>query len=122
MKTVLVVDPDAKSRREVIEALPSIEMNAVEMEDGMDVLRYLKKHPVDLIISEVELPFLGGLDFAKAVKSQQRFSRTAIVFVTSKSDPMSMIQGIKAGAKQYLTKPIEPKELGEKLAKLLGTR
>jgi DNA-binding response OmpR family regulator len=122
MKTVLVVDPDAKSRRDVIEALPSIEMNSVEMEDGMDVLRYLKKHSVDLIISEVELPFLGGLDFAKAVKSQQQFSRTAIVFVTSKSDPMSMIQGIKAGAKQYLTKPIESKELGEKLAKLLGAR
>lgn len=122
MKTVLVVDPDAKSRRDVIDALPNIELNAVEMDDGMDVLRYLKKHPVDLIISEVELPFLGGLDFAKAVKNQSEFSRTAIVFVTSKSDPMSMIQGIKAGAKQYITKPIEGKELGEKLGKLLGAR
>ena len=122
MKTVLIVDPDAKSRRDVLDALPSIEINAVEMEDGMDVLRYVKKQPVDLIISEVELPFLGGLDFAKAVKGKQDFSRTAIVFVTSKSDPMSMIQGIKAGAKQYLTKPLEQKELREKLAKLLGAR
>ena len=41
MKTVLVVDPDPKSRRDVIDALPSIELNAVEMEDGMEVLRYL---------------------------------------------------------------------------------
>ncbi len=122
MKTVLVVDPDPKSRRDVIDALPSIELNAVEMEDGMEVLRYLKQNTVDLIISEVELPFLSGLDFAKAVKSKNSYSRTAIVFVTSKSDPMSMIQGIKAGAKQYLTKPIQPKELGEKLTKLLGGR
>lgn len=122
MKTVLVVDPDPKSRRDVIDALPRVELNAVEMTDGMEVLRYLKQHTVDLIISEVELPFLGGLDFAKAVKSQNGFSRTAIVFVTSKSDPMSMIQGIKAGAKQYLTKPIQPKELGDKLSKLLGGR
>ncbi|MGB0646978.1 MAG: response regulator [Bradymonadia bacterium] len=122
MKTVLVVDPDVKSRQEIIGALPTKDVNTVEMEDGMDVLRYLKSNSVDVIISEVDLPFLGGLEFAKAVKQKNEYARTAIVFLTSKSDPMSMIQGIKAGAKQYLTKPIASRELGEKLSKLLGGR
>ena len=119
---MLVVDPDVKSRQEILGALPTKDVNAVEMEDGMDVLRYLKSNSVDVIISEVDLPFLGGLEFAKAVKQKNDYARTAIVFLTSKSDPMSMIQGIKAGAKQYLTKPITSKELGEKLSKLLGGR
>lgn len=122
MKTVLVVDPDVKSRQEIIGALPAGGVDAVEMEDGMDVLRYLKSNSVDVIISEIDLPFLGGLEFAKAVKQKHEYARTAIVFLTSKSDPMSMIQGIKAGAKQYLTKPITSRELGEKLSKLLGGR
>ena len=52
MKTVLVVDPDVKSRQEILGALPTKDVNAVEMEDGMDVLRYLKSNSVDVIISE----------------------------------------------------------------------
>ena len=122
MKTVLVVDPDEKSRRDVMEALPREGIETIELRDGVEVLHCLKERTVDLIISEVELPFLGGLDLAKAIKGKADHSRTAIVFLTVKADPMSMIEGIKAGAKQYLTKPVQTGELGEKLRKILGAR
>ena len=122
MKTVLVVDPDAQARKDVLNALPNIDLKTVEMKDGMEVLRYLKEDSVDLVISEVDLPFLGGLELTKAVKKNKDFARTSVVFVTSKADPSSMIQGIKVGAKQYFTKPIQIRDLREKLAKILGAR
>ena len=122
MKTVLIVDPDALARKELIRALPKIDLKTVEMQDGMEVLRYLSEHTADLVISELELPFLGGLEFTKAIKQKKEHARTSVIFVTSKSDPASMIQGIKAGAKQYFTKPIKPDELRDKFSKALGAR
>ena len=122
MKTVLIVDPDALARKELISALPKIDLETVEMQDGMEVLRYLSQKNADLVISEIELPFLGGLEFTKAIKQKKEHARTSVIFVTSKSDPASMIQGIKAGAKQYVTKPIKPEELRDKFAKALGAR
>ena len=56
MKTVLVVDPDAQGRQDILNALPNVDLKTVEMKDGMEVLRYLKSAPVDLVVSEVELP------------------------------------------------------------------
>ena len=122
MKTVLIVDPDAQARKELISALPRIDLETIEMQDGMEVLRFLNEKSADLVISELELPFLGGLDFTKALKKKKEHARTAVIFVTSKSDPASMIQGIKAGAKQYVTKPVKPDELRDKFAKALGAR
>lgn len=122
MKTVLIVDPDAQARKELMRALPNVELNAIEMQDGMEVLRFLSEKSADLVISELDLPFLGGLEFTKAIKQKKEHARTSVIFVTNKSDPASMIQGIKAGAKQYFTKPIKSDELRDKLAKALGAR
>ena len=122
MKTVLVVDPDAQGRKDVLNALPNVDLKTVEMRDGMEVLRYLQTKPVDLVVSEIDLPFLGGLELTKAVKQKKEFARVSFVFVTAKADPTSMIQGIKAGAKQYFAKPIQTSELRDKLSKILGAR
>ena len=86
----------------------------------MQVLRFLKERSVDLVISEVNLPEVGGLDLAKAIKHPDH-ARTNIIFVTDKNDPMSMIEGVKAGAKQYFTKPFKVVELREKLGRILST-
>ena len=122
MKTVLIVDPDEQARKDLMRALPNVDLNAIEMQDGMEVLRFLSEKSADLVISELDLPFLGGLEFTKAIKQKKEHARTSVIFVTNKSDPASMIQGIKAGAKQYFTKPIKADELRDKLAKALGAR
>ena len=121
MKTVLVVDPDPTARKNLLETLPLNQVNVTELANGMQVLRFLKEHSVDLVISEVNLPEVGGLDLAKAIKKHPDHSRTNIIFVTDKNDPMSMIEGVKAGAKQYFTKPFKVVELREKLGRILST-
>ena len=121
MKTVLVVDPDPKARKNLLETLPLNQVNVTELANGMQVLRFLKERSVDLVISEVNLPEVGGLDLAKAIKKHPDHARTNIIFVTDKNDPMSMIEGVKAGAKQYFTKPFKVVELREKLGRILST-
>jgi len=74
----------------------------------------------DLILLDLMLPGVGGIALCKLIRSQSATRETPILILTAKTDPMSMRDGLQAGANAYLTKPLLQNDLIEKVRSLLG--
>src|SRR3989442_1346519 len=90
--------------------------------DGLDGLMKLETLRPDLMICDVMMPNLDGMEFVKAVKSNSETQRIPIIFLTAKSDPRSMIDGINVGARFYVTKPFQIEDLLSKITRALAGR
>ena len=88
--------------------------------DGLDGLMKLESLRPDLVISDVMMPNLDGIEFVKAIKQHEATQRIPVIFLTAKSDPRSMIEGINVGARFYVTKPFQIDDLLSKVRRALG--
>ena len=80
--------------------------------DGASGLAALEANPPDLVILDLMLPDMDGLEVCRRIKGQGSASaRTAVLMLTAKGDPMDRIVGLEIGADDYLPKPFEPREL-----------
>ena len=90
--------------------------------DGLDGLMKLESLKPDLIICDVMMPNLDGMGFVKAIKGHNKTQRIPVIFLTAKTDPRSMIDGINVGARFYVTKPFQIDDLLTKVNKALAGR
>ncbi len=112
--TALVLDDSKTARKLVSDALKKMGMRVVEAKDGMEGLQRLNElydsykerltDELKIIISDGELPQMGGLHFAAKAKEDMRFKSIPIVFNSSISDHFSELRGKEAGGEAYLTK------------------
>ena len=112
MKKILVVEDENLVRKMIVTTLTSI--NQYEVQDAADGLQALLKtnqNKFDLIITDITMPNLDGFKLAKALKNREETKNIPIIFLTAKSDPQSVIEGINVGAKKYLNKPLSNEEL-----------
>lgn len=119
-KRVLVIDNDAHGRQLVSQLLDRNGYIVKEAENGLEGLRALETFSAQLIITDVTMPELDGLTFVKALKTRRETKAIPVIFLTSKSDPLSMIEGINVGAKFYITKPFQIEDVISKVNKVLG--
>ncbi len=79
--------------------------------NSMEALKELKKNPPDLILLDIMLPDIDGLEFCKTVKSDREVADIPIIMLTAKSTEIDKIVGLELGADDYVTKPFSFKEL-----------
>ncbi len=79
--------------------------------DGASFYRFLEKRIPDLLILDLMLPDVDGLDICKHVRKNEATSAMAMIMLTAKSEEMDKILGLELGADDYVTKPFSPKEL-----------
>ena len=114
-RTVLVVEDDLSIRAMIVRALASTH-TVYEAEDGEDALRILAViPPPTCIVSDWMMPNLNGLELSKRVRADEQLKSVPIVLLTARNAPLDVVQGINAGARHYLTKPFQMKELVEKV-------
>lgn len=114
---ILVVDDD-RSILAVLEArLSSIDYRVLTASGGEEALRLLKSGPVDLMITDVKMPGLGGMDLFSA--AQQIYPGLAVIFLTAYGTIPDAVKALKAGAVDYLTKPFNGRELVSKVQEVL---
>jgi DNA-binding response OmpR family regulator len=119
-KSVLVVEDDVDLRRIIVKALGK-SYNVYEACDGADALLALDgAQAPDLIVSDVMMPKLDGFAMARQLKAHPTMSKIPIVFLTARDAAMDVVEGINAGARQYVTKPFKVNELVARVTKLLG--
>lgn len=108
--TLLVVD-DERSNLEALANLLGDHYVLRAAMHGKKALEILKKHSVDLILLDIQMPQMDGYETAKYIKEQSVLSHIPIIFLTARSDHDSIVKGFKSGAVDYITKPFNTEEL-----------
>lgn len=121
MTTILLVD-DSRVSREVIKVfLIGRAITVLEAVDGVQALTLLhEKHP-DLVIADLRMPKLDGCGLCEAVRDDPRLRAIPILILTGTADAETVQRCRAAGAREVLTKPIQPKPLLEAVARHLPT-
>ena len=118
-KSILVIEDDPSVQTLVKKALGMYGFTVTVADDGLDGLMKLETLKPDLIIADMMMPRLDGMAFVKAIKGHKETKTIPVIFLTAKSDPKSMIEGINVGARFYVTKPFQIDDLLGKVQKAL---
>lgn len=117
--TILLVDDEPDILEIVSYNLTSEGYNVVTAENGLDGISQAKKHKPQLIILDVMMPKMDGIEACEKIRKIPELSETVIAFLTARGEDYSQMAGFDAGADDYITKPIKPKILVSKVKALL---
>lgn len=112
VKKVLVVEDSATMRSLIastVENLPGVEV--LEAMNGFEALRILPKYPINLIITDINMPDINGLEIIHFVKSNPGYKTIPIIIVTTEKGEKDREKGLELGASEYITKPFDPSAL-----------
>lgn len=113
--SALIVDDEAELRKSVISilqtAMPQFQFNIAEAADGREALAKYKSGDWDLVLMDVRMPEMNGIDALKAIKEHD--PRTFVVLMTAHANVQDAIAAVKEGAYDYLEKPVQPQKLIE---------
>ena len=118
--TIMVVD-DSRIMRNTVKGMFAglgLYCTFLESSDGEEALALLNACPVDLILLDWNMPKLLGIDFLKKVRAMERYKTLPIIMVTSEAAKFNVIEALKNGATDYITKPININLFKDKISKL----
>ncbi|MCE5194725.1 MAG: response regulator [Nitrospiraceae bacterium] len=121
MKSILIVEDSATTRsliKAVIEELG--DFNIVEAPTGFDAIKLLPLQKFDLILTDINMPDINGLELINFIKGNERYSHIPLVIVTTERSDEDRKRGIALGASAYITKPFKAAELHEIVRKTLN--
>jgi signal transduction histidine kinase len=114
---ILVVDDEPKSLYALQELLSALGQNLMAAHSGEEALKLALKHDFAVILLDVRMPGIDGIETARLIRGRERSSQTPIIFLTAQADEMtSMFRGYAVGAVDYLMKPVVPEVLKSKVA------
>lgn len=118
-KTILIVD-DSESIREVVNfTLEKEGFNVLIGVDGKDAQKHLNGNKIDLIITDLHMPVMDGIEFIKAVRSNEGYKMIPILFLTTESQQEKKMEAKEAGATGWIIKPFLPAKLIAAIQKVM---
>jgi len=117
---VLIVDDDEPSRQALELRIARLGHSCTSASAGDEAWALQQEHPADLILSDWEMPRMNGIELCRLVRSPGAPAYTYFVFMTSFDDKAHFLEGMRAGADDYLRKPVDLDELAARLVS--GTR
>lgn len=116
MESVLFIEDDDAIRLALRLALEDEGYEVVEASDGASgLVEFGRRHP-DVVLLDLRLPDLSGFEVCRAIRAT---SIVPIIMVTAQTDTADMVAGLEAGADDYVTKPVVPRELSARISALL---
>jgi two-component system chemotaxis response regulator CheY len=92
----------------------------LEVASGFEALRHLPRQRFDLIVTDINMPDINGLELVSFVKSNEAYRDIPLVIVSTEGSERDREKGMELGANAYLVKPFEPEDLRETARQLLG--
>lgn len=120
-RKVLIVDDDRSSLALVRRGLESFGYSFLEAHDGAEALSAIRQHRPDLIVMDVEMPGLGGVEVCRIVKAnagESGFGFVPVILMTARQGS-GKVEGLELGADDYLIKPFDPLELSARVKSML---
>ena len=120
-KHIMIVDDSKTIRNLLAFVIKSEGFKVSTAEDGLDGLEKLySMEPVDLIISDVNMPRMDGLTFIKTLREQEAYKDVPIIVLSTEGREKDIATGISLGANLYMVKPAEPAKMIRNIKMLLG--
>ncbi|MCH2449200.1 MAG: response regulator [Gracilimonas sp.] len=119
---ILVVEDDDLIRTSLLELLELSEFKTFSAEEGREGLELAKRELPDLIITDIMMPVMNGMEFCRNVFQDNTLAHIPIIMLTARVAETDRIEGLEHGAVDYLTKPYNSKELILKVRNLLKAR
>lgn len=119
MKRILVVDDSNMTRKMVISILSREGYQVDSAGNGLEALERLYQAAYDLVITDINMPQMDGLEFLRQVRQETQYSRLPVLVLSSNSSPDEVQRTLRAGASLYLIKPAPPEKLLESVRALL---
>jgi two-component system, chemotaxis family, chemotaxis protein CheY len=120
MASILAVDDSASMRQMVSFTLKGAGYNVIEAVDGRDALEKAKAGGADVILTDVNMPNMDGIELVRQLRQLPKYKFTPMLLLTTESSAEKKAQGKAAGATGWLVKPFNPEQLLATIAKVLG--
>ncbi len=123
MKNILIVDDSSTMRRMVMASLAGLrEIRFDEAATGLEAIERLSLAPVDLVILDINMPDMHGLEVLKFLRSYPKYASIPVVVLTTRGDEGTRTAALESGAALYLTKPFQPGTLMAHARSLLAVK
>jgi two-component system, chemotaxis family, chemotaxis protein CheY len=122
---VLIVDHSAAIRKILHRVLLQADLalgQVHEASDGNEALERMRTESVGLVLSEIDMPHMDGLEFLKALKASPAWKSVPVMMVTTEGSQDKVLQALKLGALGYVKKPFTPDQIKDKLTGLVKVR
>lgn len=118
-KTILVVD-DEQDLLDLIEYnLKKEGFDVLKAEDGLEGIDVARKHRPDLVLLDIMMPKMDGLEVVERMRSDKKIKRIPIIFLTARGDEKTEVEGLDKGGDDYITKPISTTKLISRIKAVL---
>ena len=118
-KTILTVDDSASIRQMVSFTLKQSGFTVVEAEDGIKGLEAAQQNDIQLVITDLNMPNMNGLELIAKLRTLPAFKFTPILMLTTESDDSKKMAGKQAGATGWIVKPFNPEQLLKVIERVL---
>src|SRR4026209_1111066 len=117
---ILVADDSPTTRRMVVTPLGQLRtVKSTQSGRGRKAIERLAIEPVDLMVLDLNMPDMHGMEVIDFMRSHQAYRNIPIVVLTTKGEESSRTEALAAGANRYLTKPFDPRQLADVVGSLL---
>lgn len=117
--TILLVDDEPDILEFIGYNLEKEGYHVLKAENGKKGIEIAQKHQPDLILLDLMMPELDGIETCELIRSNEQLKNVLVVFLTARSEDYSQIAGYNAGADDYISKPVKPKVLISKIRALI---
>ncbi len=120
---ILIVDDAAVMRKIIERALRQAGLDLVEVREagnGAEALVEVQKGSLDIILSDINMPVMDGLEFLKTLPTIPAAKGVPVIVITTEGSEARVVEALSAGAKGYLRKPFTPEQVKERVGPLLA--
>lgn len=110
-KRILILEDDINIMNNIVELLEAEQYEVYAVSNGKEGLEHIKKHHPDLILCDIMMPHINGIDFFKHIRKDYDTKLIPFIFLTAKTDLTSIREGLSLGADDYITKPFLAEDL-----------
>jgi two-component system, chemotaxis family, chemotaxis protein CheY len=120
---IMIVEDSPTTRSMLISAIEDMgDFTVVEAANGFEALKKLPEFPPDLLITDINMPDINGLEVVRFVKESPRYRHIPVIIVTTEGRDIDRERGMRLGADRYVIKPFNALELQRNVRELLARR
>lgn len=118
-KKILIVDDCGTTRKLLSYIIRERGYKIYGASNGIEALEMLATHPVDLVVTDLNMPQMDGFELSKSLRENDDYKETPIIMITTEASDVDKKLGMDAGVTTYLTKPISPQRLIYEIEKVI---